>query len=183
MDANWFSALFDKHYENVMNNVGRYVSDGFVGTSSASGFGDSFGDRYVNYDSEAQHDDLNQVMPLTLGIIPAMTSESCHGRQRSLKRPSSMNTLDSYCHSQTQSAQNSSREDLHDHMRGRGGGSKRFFHCSPLMAARHLSTYLGVSQAKKIRGIGDTKQQDQQRKQEEQDNAPKWSPHSYELCF
>ena len=60
MDANWFNALFDEHYENVMNNVGRYVSDGFAGTSSASGFGDSFGDRYVNYNSEAQHDDLNQ---------------------------------------------------------------------------------------------------------------------------
>ncbi|KAG6755545.1 hypothetical protein POTOM_041376 [Populus tomentosa] len=53
MDANWFNALFDEHYENVMNNVGRYVSDGFAGTSSASGFGDSFGDRYVNYNNVA----------------------------------------------------------------------------------------------------------------------------------
>jgi hypothetical protein len=38
--------------------------------------------------------------------------------------------------------------------------------------------------AKKIRGIGDTKQQGQQRKQDEmQDNPPKWSPHIYELLF
>ncbi|XP_034932828.1 uncharacterized protein [Populus alba] len=60
MDANWFNALFDDHYENVMNNVGRYVSDGFAGTSSVSGFGGSFSDGYGNYNSEVQDDDINQ---------------------------------------------------------------------------------------------------------------------------
>ena len=60
MDANWFNALFDDHYKNVMNNVGRYVSDGFAGTSSVSGFGGSFGDGYGNYNSEVQDDDINQ---------------------------------------------------------------------------------------------------------------------------
>ena len=60
MDANWFNALFDDHYENVMNNVGRYVSDGFAGTSSVSGFGGSFGDGYGNYNNEVQDDDINQ---------------------------------------------------------------------------------------------------------------------------
>ena len=60
MDANWFNALFDDHYKNVMNNVGRYVSDGFAGTSSVNGFGGSFGDGYGNYNSEVQDDDLNQ---------------------------------------------------------------------------------------------------------------------------
>jgi hypothetical protein len=48
MDANWFNALFDDHYENVMNNVGRYVSGGFAGTSSGSGFGGSFDAGYGN---------------------------------------------------------------------------------------------------------------------------------------
>ncbi|KAJ6893013.1 hypothetical protein NC652_027116 [Populus alba x Populus x berolinensis] len=60
MDANWFNALFNDHYENVMNNIGRYVSDGFAGTSSVSGFGGNFGDGYENYNSEVQDDDLNQ---------------------------------------------------------------------------------------------------------------------------
>ena len=60
MDANWFNALFDEHYKNIMNNVSRYASDGFAGTSSVSGFGGSLGDHYVNYNSKAQHDDLNQ---------------------------------------------------------------------------------------------------------------------------
>jgi hypothetical protein len=60
MDSNWFNALFDDHYENVMNNIGRYVSDGFAGTSSISGFGGSVGDGYGNYNSEVQDDDLNQ---------------------------------------------------------------------------------------------------------------------------
>jgi hypothetical protein len=49
---NWFNVLFDDHYENVMNNAGRYVSDGFAGTSSVSGFGGSVGDGYGNYNSE-----------------------------------------------------------------------------------------------------------------------------------
>nr|TKR98098.1 hypothetical protein D5086_0000206460 [Populus alba] len=52
MDANWFNAFFDDHYENVMNNVGRYVSDGFAGTSYVSGFGGSYGDGYGNYNIE-----------------------------------------------------------------------------------------------------------------------------------
>ncbi|XP_061961541.1 protein ALP1-like [Populus nigra] len=60
MDSNWFTALFDDHYENVMNNVGRYVSDGFAGTSSVSGVGGSVGDSYGNYNSEVQDNDLNQ---------------------------------------------------------------------------------------------------------------------------
>ena len=60
MDANWFNALFDDHYENVMNNVGWYVSDGVASTSSVRGFRGSFGDGYGNYNSEVQHDDLNQ---------------------------------------------------------------------------------------------------------------------------
>ena len=60
MDANWFNALFDDHYENVMNNVGRHVSDGFASTSSVSGFGRSFSDGYGNYNSEVQDDDINQ---------------------------------------------------------------------------------------------------------------------------
>jgi len=60
IDPNWFNALFDDHYENVMNNAGRYVSDGFDGTSSVSGFGGSVGDGYGNYNSEVQDDDLNQ---------------------------------------------------------------------------------------------------------------------------
>ncbi|KAJ6978491.1 hypothetical protein NC653_026795 [Populus alba x Populus x berolinensis] len=60
MDANWFNALFNDHYENVMNNIGRYVSDGFAGTSSVNGFGGNFGDGYGNYNSEVQDDDLNQ---------------------------------------------------------------------------------------------------------------------------
>jgi len=60
MDANWFNALFYDHYENVMNNVGRYVSDGFAGTSSGSGFGGSFGAGYGNNNNEMQDDDQNQ---------------------------------------------------------------------------------------------------------------------------
>jgi hypothetical protein len=60
MDANWFNALFDDHYENVMNNVGRYVSDGFAGTSSGSGFGGSFDAGYRNNNNELQDDDQNQ---------------------------------------------------------------------------------------------------------------------------
>jgi hypothetical protein len=60
MDPNWFNAFFADHYENVMNNASRYVSDGFAGTSSVSCFGGSVGDGYGNYNSEVQDDDLNQ---------------------------------------------------------------------------------------------------------------------------
>jgi hypothetical protein len=60
MDANWFNAFFYDHYENVMNNVGRYVFDGFAGTSSGSGFGGSFDAGYGNNNNEVQDDDQNQ---------------------------------------------------------------------------------------------------------------------------
>jgi predicted porin len=43
MDANWFNNLFDDKYDNVMNNVVQYVSNGFGGTSTGSGFGCSSG--------------------------------------------------------------------------------------------------------------------------------------------
>jgi len=60
MDADWFNALFDDQYENVMNNVVRYVSDGFAGTSSGRGFGGSFSASYGNNNNEVEDDDQNQ---------------------------------------------------------------------------------------------------------------------------
>ena len=64
MDANWFNDLFDDKYDNVMNNVVRYVSNGFGGTNTGSGFGCSSGagngnntDDDDNDDDENKHDD------------------------------------------------------------------------------------------------------------------------------
>jgi hypothetical protein len=60
MDADWFNAFFDDQYENVMNNVVRYVSDGFASTSSRRGFGGSFGAGYGNNNNEVEDDNQNQ---------------------------------------------------------------------------------------------------------------------------
>jgi len=64
MDANWFNNLFDDEYDNVMNNVVQYVSNGFGSTSNGSGFGSSSGagnDNNTNDDDddddENKHDD------------------------------------------------------------------------------------------------------------------------------
>ena len=60
MDANWFNALFDDQYDNVMNNVVRYVSDGFAGRSIGCGFGGSIGASNGNNTDDDNDDDKNQ---------------------------------------------------------------------------------------------------------------------------
>jgi hypothetical protein len=68
MDANWFNAFFYDHYENVMNNVGRYVFDGFAGTSSGSGFGGSFDAGYGNNNNEVPTTTKINRMMMTVAI-------------------------------------------------------------------------------------------------------------------
>jgi hypothetical protein len=57
MDANWFNDLFDE-YDNIMNNVVQYVSNGFWGTSTGSGFGcTSSASNGTNIDDDEDDDD------------------------------------------------------------------------------------------------------------------------------
>ena len=60
MDVNWFNSLFEREYENVMNNVVQYVSHGYASRNSSSHISYSCGvtdDR--NSDNDGDNDDNN----------------------------------------------------------------------------------------------------------------------------
>ena len=60
MDVNWFNSLFEREYENVMNNVVQYVSHGYASRNNSSHISYSYGvidDR--NSDNDGDNDDNN----------------------------------------------------------------------------------------------------------------------------